>query len=252
MATAISALTVLPARRENIELHTADGLTLVGEVALPAERDPVASLLTLHPLPTHGGYMDSHVYRKAAWRLPALADVAVVRFNTRGTSSPRGTSGGTFDEGRAEQRDVHALLEYGEFHDLPHRWLVGWSFGTELAMMHGDDPSIEGAILLSPPLHRATDADLDRWARFGKPVRVLVPEHDDFLQPPEARRRFARIPHAEVIEGPGMKHLWVGENAVRWVLARILEVVNPAALPLPTQWEGEVPPAELPDPAIEI
>lgn len=252
MATAISALTVLPARRENIELHTADGLTLVGEVALPAERDPVASLLTLHPLPTHGGYMDSHVYRKAAWRLPALADVAVVRFNTRGTSSPRGTSGGTFDEGRAEQRDVHALLEYGEFHDLPHRWLVGWSFGTELALMHGDDPSIDGAILLSPPLHRATDADLDRWARFGKPVRVLVPEHDDFLQPPEARRRFARIPHAEVIEGPGMKHLWVGENAVRWVLARILEVVNPAALPLPTQWEGEVPPAELPDPAIEI
>ncbi|WP_454295589.1 alpha/beta hydrolase [Salana multivorans] len=252
MATEIGALTVLPARRENIELYTADGLTLVGEVALPPERDPVATLLTLHPLPTHGGYMDSHIYRKAAWRLPALADVAVVRFNTRGTASPRGTSQGEFGGGPAEKHDVHALLEYGEFHDLPNRWLVGWSFGTELTLMHGDDPSIEGAILLSPPLHRATDADLDRWAAFGKPVRILVPEHDDFLRPPQARERFARLTQAELIEGPGMKHLWVGENAVRWVLTRILEVVNPAALPLPTTWAGDVVETDMPDPAIEI
>jgi len=74
MSIEIRALTVLPARRENIELHTADGLTLVGELAVPAYRPPAATLITLHPLPTHGGYMDSHVFRKAAWRLPALAD----------------------------------------------------------------------------------------------------------------------------------------------------------------------------------
>lgn len=79
----IRALSVLPARRTDIELHTADGLTLVGELALPAEREPRATLITLHPLPTHGGFMDSHVFRKAAWRLPALADLAVLRFNTR-------------------------------------------------------------------------------------------------------------------------------------------------------------------------
>ena len=48
----IRANTVLPARREDVELHTADGLTLVGELALPEERDPVATLVTLHPLPT--------------------------------------------------------------------------------------------------------------------------------------------------------------------------------------------------------
>ncbi len=34
----------LPARREDIELYTADGLTLVGELALPLDRDPVATL----------------------------------------------------------------------------------------------------------------------------------------------------------------------------------------------------------------
>lgn len=238
MSTTIGPLTVLPALREDIELHTADGLTLVGEVALPQDKPPVATLLTLHPLPTHGGYMDSHVYRKASWRLPALADVAVVRFNTRGTSSPRGTSQGAFDGGASERFDVAAVLEYGEFADLPNRWLVGWSFGTELALMHGHDPSIEGAILLSPPLHRATDADLDSWAAFGKPVTILVPEHDDYLQPDEARERFARIPQAKVIAGEGMKHLWVGESAVTWVLEQILAVVNPHALPLPREWDG--------------
>ena len=113
--TPIRSLTVLPALREDVELHTADGLTLVGELALPVDDagepvTPTATLVTLHPLPTHGGYMDSHVLRKAAWRLPALAGFAVLRFNTRGTSSPRGTSQGTFDGGAAERLDVAAAL----------------------------------------------------------------------------------------------------------------------------------------------
>ena len=239
MPEQIRSLTVLPAQREDIELHTADGLTLVGELARPLDVEPVASLLTFHPLPTHGGYMDSHVFRKAAWRLPALADLAVLRFNTRGTSSPRGTSEGSFDGGEAERYDVEAAYEFAEFHGLPRRWAVGWSFGTELILKHGDDTSIEGAILLSPPLHRATDADLDRWAEFGRPLVVLVPEHDDYLQPDEARRRFARVPQAEVIGVDGAKHLWVGEPAVRRVLDEIVAHVAPGQAPLPTTWDGE-------------
>ncbi len=239
--TEIRSLTVLPARREDVELHTADGLTLVGELALPAERPPVATLVTLHPLPTHGGYMDSHVLRKAAWRLPALADLAVLRFNTRGTTSPRGTSDGTFDGGQAERFDVAAAIELAEFRDLPRRWLVGWSFGTELALMHGHDPAIEGAILLSPPLHRATDADLDAWDAFGKPLVVLVPELDDYLRPDAARERFARVRQAEVIGVDGAKHLWVGEAAVRRVLDEIVGHVLPDhPVPLPTHWAGPV------------
>ncbi|GAA0942843.1 alpha/beta hydrolase [Nonomuraea longicatena] len=230
----IRAATVLPARREPIELHTGDGLSLVGELALPAERDPVATLVTLHPLPTHGGFMDSHVYKKAANRLPALADLAVLRFNTRGTSSERGTSEGTFDGGDGERHDVAAALEYAEYHDLPHVWVVGWSFGTELALKWARDPLVEGAILLSPPLHRATDADLDGWAGFGRPMTVLVPEFDDYLRPEEARARFARIPQAEVVGVEGAKHLWVGEPYVRIALDEIVKRVNPAKHPLPT------------------
>ena len=67
--TTIRANSILPARREEIELQTADGLTLVGELARPADRDPVATLVCLHPLPTHGGMMDSQIFRKAAARV---------------------------------------------------------------------------------------------------------------------------------------------------------------------------------------
>lgn len=235
----IRAGTVLPARREDITLHTADGLELVGELALPEDRPPVATLLCLHPLPTAEGMMDSHVQRKASYRLPALAGVAVLRFNTRGTTSARGTSQGEFGEGEAERYDVAAAIEYAEYHDLPHPWLLGWSFGTELALKWGRDPLVEGLILLSPPLHRATDADLDAWGSDpeGRPVVALVPEFDDYLRPAEARERFKRIPQAEVVGVDGAKHLWVGEPYVRRVLNEIVERVAPGGYPLPTEWD---------------
>ncbi|QKW38723.1 alpha/beta fold hydrolase [Actinomadura sp. NAK00032] len=233
----IRATTVLPARREDIVLHTSDGLELVGELALPPERPPVATLVCLHPLPTAEGMMDSHVLRKASYRLPALADLAVLRFNTRGTTSARGTSEGAFGEGETERFDVAAALEYTEYHDLPRPWLLGWSFGTELALKWGRDPLVEGAILLSPPLKRADDADLDAWAEFGRPLVALVPEFDDYLRPAEARERFKRVPQAEVVAVDKAKHLWVGEPYVRVVLNEIVKRVAPAAHPLPTEWD---------------
>ena len=239
----IRANSILPARREDIELHTADGLALVGELALPPQNDPVGTLLTLHPLPTHGGFMDSHVYKKASYRLPALADLAVLRFNLRGVTSPRGTSEGTFDNADAERFDVAAAIEYAEFHEsppLPNRWLVGWSFGTDLALMYGNDPSIAGAILLSPPLRFSAPEHLASWAESGKPVVALVPEFDDYLRPEEAKERFAAIPQAEVIGVEGAKHLWVGEPYVRRVLDEIVARVAPGREPLPHTWHGEM------------
>lgn len=231
---------LLPARREDIDLQTVDGLTLVGELALPVDRDPVATLVTLHPLPTAGGFMDSHILRKAAGRLPALADLAVLRFNTRGTTSPRGTSEGAFDGGAAEVFDVAAAMDLVRERGLPRPWLVGWSFGTELALKYGRDHDIEGVILLSPPLHRATADEVASWGGDTRRVVVLVPEFDDYLRPDEARERFASIPHATLIAVEGGKHLWVGETQTRRVLTEIVAAVNPDALPLPTEWDDDL------------
>jgi alpha/beta superfamily hydrolase len=235
--TEIRPGTVLPADRRPVTLRTVDGLSLVGELALPDGRPPAATLICLHPLPTQGGMMDSHLLRKAAYRLPALADLAVLRFNTRGTVSEQGSSEGEFGEGEAERHDVAAAIGYSVAAGLPRRWLLGWSFGTELALKWGNDPAVAGAILLSPALRRATDDDLDAWAASGRPLVALVPQLDDFLRPDEARARFARVPQAEVVAVENAKHLWVGETYVRIVLNEIVRRVNPAAWPLPTEWK---------------
>ncbi|WP_460795874.1 alpha/beta hydrolase [Microbacterium sp. GXF0217] len=226
----------LPARREEIELRTADGLVLVGELAVPHDRAPVATLVTLHPLPTAGGFMDSHIIRKAAGRLPALADLAVLRFNTRGTRSPHGTSEGSFDGGRAERLDVAAAMAVVHDRGLPTPWLLGWSFGTELALKYGREHDVAGVILLSPPLHRVTDEEIAAWAGDPRRVIALIPEFDDYLRPAAAHQRFASIPDAVLIPIDGGRHLWVGETQTRQVLTEIVAAVNPEALPLPTTW----------------
>ena len=233
--TIISSNTELPSIREDIELHTQDGQTLVGELALPVG-EVKQLLITLHPLPTAGGFMDSHVLRKAANRLPYMIGVGVLRFNTRGTKSPRGASTGSFDGGDLERFDVAAAVEFAKSRGFERPWLVGWSFGTELAIKYGPDHDIAGAILLSPPLHRATEADLRRWNEFGRPLVALVPELDDYLVPEAAAERFSVVPHAKVLAFDGEKHLWVGEKATARVLNAIAETVVPGSSPLPTEY----------------
>lgn len=238
MTDLIRGGSLLPARRENIDLRTDDGLVLVGELSLPLEREPVATLVCLHPLPTAGGFMDSHIIRKAAARLPAFADLAVLRFNFRGVSSPRGTSEGSFGHGDAERFDLAAAVRFAEDRGLPSRWLLGWSFGTEVALKHGLAHDVVGAILLSPPLHRTSEDELAAWAGSGKRLVVVVPELDDYLRPAEAEERFAVVPGRELVAVEGGKHLWVGENQTYRVLTEVVERLNPAALPLPTEWPG--------------
>jgi alpha/beta superfamily hydrolase len=223
----------LPQARELVQLVTKDGLNLVAELALPVNREPVATLIMLHPLPTAGGFMDSHIYRKAANRLPAIADLAILRFNTRGTESPHGKSEGVFDGGVSERFDVAAAVAFARERKLPNLWLVGWSFGTELALKYGPDEDVLGAILLSPPLHRTSVEELLRWNNVSKTLVALIPEHDDYLKPEEAAVRFEPINKIQLINIDDAKHLWVGESATKRVLNEIVKVVNPAAFPLP-------------------
>ncbi len=239
MTQRITANSVLPARRLPLTLTTADGLHLVGEAALPEGGVAGATIVCVHPLPTHGGMMDSHIFRKAAWRLPALAGIAVVRFSARGTSSAAGTSEGAFGEGRGEGLDLAAAVEWVRAVGLPDPWLVGWSFGTDVVLRHGLLPSVPGAVLLSPPLRFVGTEELTAWSVDGRPLEVLVPEFDDYLPPEPALRAFSVVPQARIVPVSGAKHLWVGESAVRTVLDAITAEVAPwVATPLPTEWDG--------------
>jgi len=233
MAQPIRPSTVLPAIRTPFTVKTADGVTLVGEVAAPIEGHLSPALLMLHPNPTGGGMMDSHIYKKAANRLPAMAGITIVRFNTRGTSSDAGTSTGVYDNGDSEKFDVEAMIDYCfEQLKIEELWVCGWSFGTDLAIRHARDPRIKGLILLSPPLKYSEESDLDFWVNDSRPITALIPEFDDYLVPEEARKRFARIKHMNLIAVDGGKHLWVGEPAVHLVLTEITRVIAPERLPL--------------------
>jgi len=181
--------------------------------------------------------MDSHVYKKAANRLPAMAGITVVRFNTRGTTSEAGTSTGDFDNGKSERFDVEAMLRYC-FDDLKleNVWVTGWSFGTDLALQHAKDPRHKGLILLSPPLRTTTNEQLEYWNTDPRPITALVPEFDDYLQPEAARERFAIVPKLKIIAVDEAKHLWLGEPSVHRVLSEITSIVTGVATTLPLEF----------------
>jgi uncharacterized protein len=234
----IVANSVLPARRHPVSLLTEDGVRLVGEWALPEHSDPRAVIVFCHPLPTHGGSMDSHLIRKAAWRLPALAGIGVLRFNTRGTASRDGTSEGAFEGNRGEGMDLAAALDEVVAQGFPDPWAVGWSFGTDVILRWGNVDPVAGAVLLSPPGRWSSDEDVAAWAASGRPVTALVPELDEFASPDAVAARFAAVAQAEVVAVQGAKHLWVGEAYTRIALDGVVSAVLPPAAPLPSTWSG--------------
>ena len=235
MPELIRPSTVLPANRTLITIKTGDGLNLIGEVATPLG-EVVGSLLMLHPNPSGGGMMDSHIYKKAANRLPAMAGIQIIRFNSRGSESEAGKSEGAYDHGKGEKQDVLAALEYCfERLKIKELFVIGWSFGTELALQYARDKRIKELILLSPPMLSTTDDDLDFWIKDGRPITALIPELDDYLKPDAARQRFSKVKNLKQIDVAGAKHLWVGEPMVHLVLSEIVKVIAPDRLPLPTE-----------------
>ena len=235
MPELIRPSTILPALRAPITIKTSDGLNLIGEVATP-KGEISGSLLMLHPNPSGGGMMDSHIYKKAANRLPAMAGIQIIRFNSRGTSSEAGSSDGQFDQGISEKLDVLAAIDYC-FNQLQVKdlYVIGWSFGTELALKYAHDRRIKELILLSPPMIATSDEDLEFWKEDGRPITALIPEHDDYLKPEAAMLRFSEVGNIKQINVDGAKHLWVGEPMVYLVLSEIVKVIAPSRLPLPTQ-----------------
>lgn len=166
-----------------------------------------------------------------------MAGIEILRFNTRGTTSESGTSDGAFDFGNAEKFDVEAAIKFciDDLH-VENLWVMGWSFGTDMALRYARDSHVQGLILLSPPLRTSTAEDLDFWSKDGRPITALIPEHDDYLKPPQAAIAFAPIPQIKLINVDEAKHLWVGEPSVYRVLSEIVSILNPRALPLPEEF----------------
>jgi hypothetical protein len=179
-----------------------------GELSLPVDRGPSATLVC-------AAETDHHVLRRAAWRLPALAGVGVLR--------------------TAHLADA---VTYVVEHGLGGAWLVGWSLGADAVLRLGDLP-VAGTVVLSPSLREVDAAHLAAWGESGRAVTVLIAELDDHLRPEEARQRFAAVPQVEVVVLDWARPDWEGET--ERVLDEVVHRVAPSVeVPLPTTWDGPV------------
>jgi uncharacterized protein len=140
-----------------------------------ARQDPPQGVaLVLHPHPLGGGTMHNKVVFRAAAALND-AGLTVLRINFRGV----GQSTGEHDEGRGEQDDVRAGLDYLSQHYPGLRITVcGFSFGARVGLDVGiNDARVSYLIGIGTPLEKY---DFTFLAACRKPLLLVHGERDEF------------------------------------------------------------------------
>ena len=162
-----------------------DGTELEAEVSWPADAGAVAVLS--HPHPLYGGDMWNPLVDHLFRALPA-GGIAALRYNFRGT----GTSGGSHDDGKAEQLDATAAFdaaaqlaaEQSNGGGTAAVVSAGWSFGGDVSLA-ADHDGLSAWIGIAAPLRIVDPADMAA-PRDPRPKLLLVPQHDQFRSPAEA------------------------------------------------------------------
>lgn len=188
---------------EQISLLTADGHTLDGDLWVPPA--PAAGAVVCHPHPAYGGDR-RNVVVDALFRRLARSGVAGLRFDFRRLD--RVATG----EGVAERADVVAALHRLAAElapDVPI-FLVGYSFGADVALAVGDDRHAGWAVV-APPFRfsgPACPAGGD-----DRPVLVVAAEHDQIAPPSWAERATAGWADITLEVAPMADHLLAGATA---------------------------------------
>jgi alpha/beta superfamily hydrolase len=200
----------------SVALVTSDGITLAGELARAST--PRAQAVLCHPHPQFGGTMRSLVISELFAALPTVG-VTCLRFDFRGA----GTSAGAFDHGRGERDDVRTALAALRADDaaLP-TYLVGWSFGADLALSVRD-PGHQGWVGIALPMRWLDDGEAT--GADPRPKLVLLAEHDEFRAPAEVAAVTSTWSNAETEIVGGASHFFVGRTA------RLVERVQDFVLP---------------------
>jgi alpha/beta superfamily hydrolase len=169
---------------------------------------PRAAVVFAHPLPTHGGTMHTKVVYQGAKALARIGCV-VLRFNFRGV----GRSAGAWDEGRGEQDDYRAAIDYmaGAYPAL-ELWAAGFSFGSYIAMtVAAGDDRICAMIGIAPPVNRY---DFSAVARSSKAKFIVHGLQDELIPLKAVREFYARLQEPrELVEIDRANHLFEGQTA---------------------------------------
>ncbi len=169
----------------------------------PAE----GAALLCHAHPAHGGVMRYKLLFRVAKVFQALG-FAVLRFNFRGV----GLCEGTHDDGKGEQDDVRAALDWLE-RELPGRPVVsgGHSFGSVMGLrVGGSDPRVAAFLALGLPVKVLPRT---RFVEsITKPKLFIQGELDPFGNVAAIESLLERVPEPkELVVIPGSDHFFTGE-----------------------------------------
>ena len=173
----------------------------------PREGSPKGVALVLHPHPLGGGTMHNKVVFRAAAALND-AGLTALRINFRGV----GQSTGVHDEGRGEQDDVRAGLDYLLQHYPGQKiTLCGFSFGARVGLEVGiHDPRVEYLIGIGTPLEKY---DFNFLLECRKPLLLVHGENDEFGDVEALRKLAAELEKStpvQLVVVPGVSHFFEG------------------------------------------
>ena len=188
----------------------------------PAAQARLAALVC-HPHPLFGGTMHNKVVYQAAKSLDALG-VPVLRFNFRSA----GMSGGTHDQGRGEEGDAKAALDFlaEEFPGVP-LLVAGFSFGCWVGSRVGcaDDRVLE-LIALGTPVN---STDFSYLRHCEKPKLFVHGEKDQFGEIGKVEALVESLPGKNrLVVVTGAEHFFAGKlNQVDEAIRSWLEERHP-------------------------
>lgn len=192
---------------ESCTVTTSDRVVLEAERGRP-DGDVRAAAVLCHPHPQYGGTMRSLVISALFEALPKLG-VECLRFNFRGVEG----SGGGYDEGVGERRDVAAAVDAMacDLDAAVPLHLVGWSFGADMALAT-NDPRLTGWMGIAVPMRFVTETDRAAVARDPRPKLLALAQHDEFRAAEwvmDATREWSNT-QVEVVAGAS--HFFVGRT----------------------------------------
>ena len=137
--------------KEEKVLIPCGSIQLEGLISIPEALSIKGGVIFCHPHPQYGGDMYNLVIHTAV-EAASQEGLATLRFNFRGV----GESGGSYEDGKGERKDVEAAVEYfssilkGDHSSLI---LLGYSFGAWASLPVAiRDERIDGMVAIAPPL----------------------------------------------------------------------------------------------------
>jgi uncharacterized protein len=173
---------------------------------MSADASPELAAIVCHPHPLFAGTMHNKVVYQAAKALH-LRGIPVLRFNFRGA----GLSEGVHDDGKGEQDDVEAALDFMAGQYPNSKLLVaGFSFGSSVGLRVGcRDTRVGELIGLGLPANRS---DLSYLEGCTKPKLFVQGGNDEFGSRENIEALFAKLPEPKrLVIVEGADHFFAGQ-----------------------------------------